>query len=1077
MASVWLAVDERLGRQIALKVLSDELAEYRELRNRFIQESKAAARVEHPNIIPVYSAGESDGRHYIAMRHVNGGDVGALLTRQGPLPLSQAVAVIRAVASALDAAHAADLTHGDVKPGNMLLHSRGDDDLEVFLSDFGIASFSGSPVSRGEFTLGTRGFMAPEVLLGDAAGRQSDQWALACSAFAMLSGSNPFVAMSGDELLHVLMTRMPSLTAYRPELAPAMGEVLARAMHQEPGCRFPSCLEFALALRDASSHAPGPIDAREPNVIPLQPGFRYVQEPYREASAGFGSLGHDDLVTDLVKRIVHSAGGTFLITGFRGVGKSSLVLRALDELTARAGDTELVVPVEMSVARSTTTQELLFAVIRRVYEALQDRRVLERLPPQARRELGIAYTRTQVTLKETRADSQQGAIGVGAGRGPTFTATRSKSDAVEGSFLPYSEGDAEHALMRIIAMIGGKPVPERPRRGRLRWRRPATQPPRLRLVIVLDEVDKLTADDAGMATVEDLLRGTRNLLTMSGAHFLLVAGPDLHDRASRDARRGHEIHRSVFGWQLYVPCTWDAPRRLISEVSVGSAGGDLELLASYLSFKARGKLRLLLQEVNDFVTWTDDDQPQLRMPGQVAFYAKLEQFIQEFVAERRRTNLLSDPLTADRRRLGSYYAAEWVLRSDGMPFTAAELLQDGGEAQFDPLLGVSREIVDLLLDHFARCGILQVVRGEQDPGGTVISDVVGAADKVYRLSGEILAEMHGLAGGRELAPLPTAEAGVSLPDPYQEAMSAGTVLVHKTPAIAAAEPTNFEPREYPGTKRIIGRKYALDRPLSQGALGATYRAHEIRTRRQVSVKVLRRELVGDDVARARFRREAEMLRRLEHPHVVRTLETLGTPDPYAIVMEPLVGSTLEGVVRDDGPLPAREVAAVGKILAEALEYIAAERIARLDLKPANIVMADRGPVIASLGIAFSMDRTEKETLSNSSQAAVIGTPAFMAPEVAMGGTPDPRADIYALGLVMYFCLAGELPWQGLTGIAEVLRAITRSRIDATGLSASPELCGVIECATSKNVDDRFSDAGALREALMATPEWRSLSDG
>jgi hypothetical protein len=123
----------------------------------------------------------------------------------------------------------------------------------------------------------------------------------------------------------------------------------------------------------------------------------------------------------------------------------------------------------------------------------------------------------------------------------------------------------------------------------------------LHLVIVIDEVDKLTADAGGLATVEELLGGIKNVLTMPGVHFLLVAGPDLHDRAIRDAARGNGVYESVFGWRLYVPCTWGAPDRLVAHIISADARVDAEtreLLVRYLRFKARGVPRRLLQELS-----------------------------------------------------------------------------------------------------------------------------------------------------------------------------------------------------------------------------------------------------------------------------------------------------------------------------------------------------------------------------------------------------------------------------------------------------------------------------------------------
>jgi len=139
MAVVFRAVDERLDRQVALKVLAPALASDESFRRRFIRESRAAAAVDDPHIVPVYEAGEADGVLFIAMRYVAGGDVHALLHREGPLPPARVAAIVSPVASALDAAHAAGLVHRDVKPTNMLLDVRPERPDHVYLSDFGLS--------------------------------------------------------------------------------------------------------------------------------------------------------------------------------------------------------------------------------------------------------------------------------------------------------------------------------------------------------------------------------------------------------------------------------------------------------------------------------------------------------------------------------------------------------------------------------------------------------------------------------------------------------------------------------------------------------------------------------------------------------------------------------------------------------------------------------------------------------------------------------------------------------------------------------------------------------------------------
>src|ERR1700722_14536495 len=164
MAVVFRAADKRLERQVALKILSPALATDDAFRHRFIRESRSAAAVDDPHIIPVFEAGEADGMLFIAMRYVPGGDVGTLVRRLGPLPIARAAAIVSAVASALDAAHAAGLVHRDVKPANMLVDARPGRPDHVYLSDFGLTKGALSSVSQtdaGSF-MGTPPYCAPE---------------------------------------------------------------------------------------------------------------------------------------------------------------------------------------------------------------------------------------------------------------------------------------------------------------------------------------------------------------------------------------------------------------------------------------------------------------------------------------------------------------------------------------------------------------------------------------------------------------------------------------------------------------------------------------------------------------------------------------------------------------------------------------------------------------------------------------------------------------------------------------------------------------------------------------------------
>ncbi len=285
MAAVFRAHDERLERQVALKILAPVLAQDDAFRQRFIAESRAAAAVEHPHIIPVYEAGEADAMLFIAMRLVRGGDLRTMVAQHGPLPPGRAEWILSAVASALDAAHAAGLVHRDVKPANMLLDVRQGRPDHVYLSDFGVskASIGSSGLTGSGQFIGTVDYAAPEQIHGLPVNGRTDQYALGCSAFELLCGQPPFF---GKQLLAAMYSHLsappPVATSIRTELPAAVDEVFARVLAKSPADRYETCQEFTGALRAAlglQTYAQGhsPAWDRDATIDPAvveRPAFR-----------------------------------------------------------------------------------------------------------------------------------------------------------------------------------------------------------------------------------------------------------------------------------------------------------------------------------------------------------------------------------------------------------------------------------------------------------------------------------------------------------------------------------------------------------------------------------------------------------------------------------------------------------------------------------------------------------------------------------------------------------------------------------------------------------------------------------
>src|ERR1700733_231914 len=256
MAVVYRAHDPRLDRDVALKILAPGLSQDEAFRQRFIRESRAAAGVDEPHIIPVYEAGEDRGVLFIAMRFVRGGDIRSLLDRDGPLSPGRATEIVSQVASALDAAHARGLVHRDVKPANMLLEESPDSDRpdHVYLADFGLTKASlgqaaAGLTSTGQF-LGTLDYVAPEQIEGRPVDGRTDLYALGCAAFELLTGAPPFRSNEGMAVMYKQVSQAPPLlSSRRPGLPRQADEVFNQALAKRPEDRYQSCREFAAALR------------------------------------------------------------------------------------------------------------------------------------------------------------------------------------------------------------------------------------------------------------------------------------------------------------------------------------------------------------------------------------------------------------------------------------------------------------------------------------------------------------------------------------------------------------------------------------------------------------------------------------------------------------------------------------------------------------------------------------------------------------------------------------------------------------------------------------------------------------
>jgi eukaryotic-like serine/threonine-protein kinase len=275
MGVVYRAVDERLGRSVALKVMLGEQSGDEDFRRRFIRESRSAAAIDHPNVLPVYEAGEADGVLFLATRLVEGADLRELLAREGPLTTARTLDLVAQIAAALDAAHARGLVHRDVKPANVLVapDSGPARSEHCYLTDFGLAKLvagRSALTGTGQF-VGTLDYIAPEQLQGKDVDGRADVYALGAVLFECLTAAPPFQRDIGPALMWAHMNDPPPRASeLRPELGPGVDAVVGRAMAKRPEARYGTCAELVHAARAAlDGHGPAAPVAPPPAPRPL----------------------------------------------------------------------------------------------------------------------------------------------------------------------------------------------------------------------------------------------------------------------------------------------------------------------------------------------------------------------------------------------------------------------------------------------------------------------------------------------------------------------------------------------------------------------------------------------------------------------------------------------------------------------------------------------------------------------------------------------------------------------------------------------------------------------------------------
>ena len=300
MSVVYRAENPRLGSTVALKVLAPEIATNDLFRTRFLQESRIAASLSHPNVIPIYDMGSDGDLLYIAMRFVNGHDMRDLLRAKRPLPPTETLYLVGQCGRALDYAHRHSLVHRDVKPANLLVEAGVDeeDPEHVFLADFGITKHALSRTGltpTGQF-MGTLDYVAPEQIQGKEVGPSADIYSLGCVLYEGLTGQVPFIKEIDAAVLWAHVEEpAPAPTSINSVLPTRMDTVLGRALSKDPADRYATCHEMVADARAAMADGQQPTAPSRPVASQRRPPVGEPADAAARLDAGHGERPGESL--------------------------------------------------------------------------------------------------------------------------------------------------------------------------------------------------------------------------------------------------------------------------------------------------------------------------------------------------------------------------------------------------------------------------------------------------------------------------------------------------------------------------------------------------------------------------------------------------------------------------------------------------------------------------------------------------------------------------------------------------------------------------------------------------------------
>jgi len=1053
MAAVYRATDVRLQRQVAVKVMHPHLASQKSFQERFLKEARAAARLDHPNIVRVLSFNSLEDDLFLVMELATGGNLRQYIKRLHEearfIDYPEAIELTRQMADALDYAHKQGMIHRDIKPDNVLLKPDGGAarlNYRPILTDFGLAKLTatGENAITDQQPIGTYPYMSPEQCLAEEIDTRTDIYSLGVMLYELAVGRLPFNPKSIAEAARMHGREPLTLpSALRPGFPSDLEAVIVKALQKQPGDRFPTAADFALALTAMQRPLPAPIqmtpaEVKKPVVddglstdittaamgeplpetipndyaLPVMPpdisdyDRLMFYSPDHEAFAvkldkPAVTIGRDpkqDIVLSGEKasrrhaRVERKPNGKYTITAFRssnGVWLDDKLLPA---------NTPVILTPGAVVRLGDYWMQL----------ELMPLPIEEETPPPEDETGGDIGAQGLAPLQDAPLEM------------PAVTA----EPTIEAAPIEHVDIEAQPEFIddgietNVLAVVPTEP--------------PRYTPPHL----TADQAgyDRLVFYSENNPTITIRLSKDRYTIGRAQSNTIQLNGAGI-------SRQHARIERAIDG-RFFI-------------VDVGSTDGvwmDGERLQ--IGFPARLYPEKIVRIGDYWMRYElKRDIPKELLPG-----ATISETM-ELELDPGKTAVMVKPLDEDippysppPLSVEMQASDRLVLFSEDHPMQMVKLDME--------IMNIGRgDDQDIKLE--GRRVSRRHARLEVKPDGNLYITDLGSTNGVWVGDTLCVPETQVLWSPDEIVRIGNYwmkfERGNRAFDPF------------------AAASAQKDSRGLVG-KRI--KNYRIDRFIGQGQMSSVYKATELPLDRPVALKIVHPNLATEEALKQRFLQEARMLSRLDHPNIVRVLSYDNVDNELFMVMELITGSSLRAYLRqmqgEGRQTPLNEVVSMIAQMADGLHYAHEQGMIHRDMKPESVVLrpsAVIGPIVKYQPVLtdFAVAR-----LSEGGEIYVTDKPdvdyPYMSPEQCLGERVDIRSDIYELGVLLYEMLVGQPPYQPRS-IAEAIRMHVREPLQPPSdfrADIPDDLEKVVLRALEKDPNDRYQTAIELSRALNRT---------